>query len=77
MNDNIYSNITGESIGDITENIEHSIVQYVDDTNNIISSKESKYIQPYIDGYFKLIENFYEINKLKIYPEKKQNNGSM
>ena len=45
-------------------------MQYVDDTNNIISSKESKYIQPYIDGYFKLIENFYEINKLKINPEK-------
>ena len=42
MNDNIYSNITGESIGDITENIEHSIVQYVDDTNNIISSKQNQ-----------------------------------
>ena len=40
------------------------------DTSNIISSKETKNIQPYIDKYFKQIDNFYDKNKLKIKPEK-------
>ena len=42
----------------------------MDDTNNVISSDDTASLQPYIDKYFKLLENFYHINKLKINPEK-------
>ena len=44
----------------------------MDDTNNIIVTKDISTIQPYVDNYFKLLENFYHLNKLKINPEKSQ-----
>ena len=69
MNNDLYTKITGGNSKIEYEGIEHKIIQYVDDTNNVISSNKVENLQPYIDGYFKLIEGFYYINKLKINPE--------
>merc|ERR1711895_297674 len=44
----------------------HNIIQYVDDTNNIIYGTNIDEIEKYTNAYFKLIECFYTINKLKI-----------
>ena len=66
----IYSKITGSVSNNIINNIDHSIIQYVDDSNNVISSDNIQSIQPYMNTYFKLIEAYYNINKLKINPDK-------
>ena len=42
----------------------------MDDSNNIITTSSSEDIEQYINKYFKLIEEFYNINKLKINPDK-------
>ena len=70
LNSNIYNLITGEN-NNINNNIvEHLTIQYVDDSNNIITTNSSDDIEAYINKYFKLVENFYNINKLKINPDK-------
>ena len=48
----------------------HNIIQYVDDTNNIIYGNNIDEIEKYTNAYFKLIECFYTINKLKLNPDK-------
>merc|ERR1712240_593468 len=47
-----------------------NIIQYVDDSNNIIFGNNPKEIENYTNAYFKLIECFYAINKLKLNPDK-------
>ena len=50
--------------------IDHSIVNYVDDSTNLISSKNIDNLKSYIDNYYVLMENFYNINFLKLNPDK-------
>ena len=45
-------------------------VQYVDDSNNIITSNSSDGVVSYINKYFKLLECVYNLNKLRINPDK-------
>ena len=66
MNDELYNKLTGENNINNNNTIHHDILQYVDDSNNIISTENIDEIQPYINNYIKLIESFYNINKLKI-----------
>merc|ERR1712240_844131 len=54
----------------VSDNIGHSIIQYVDDSNNIIHGSNPKELEVYINSYFKLIEGFYAINSLKLNPDK-------
>merc|ERR1712240_857909 len=54
----------------ISESIGHNIIQYLDDSNNIIYGNNPKEIENYTNSYFKLIECFYAINKLKLNPDK-------
>merc|ERR1712240_788173 len=54
----------------VTDNIGHSIIQYVDDSNNIIHGSNPQELEVYINSYFKLIEGFYAINSLKLNPDK-------
>merc|ERR1712243_306514 len=44
--------------------------QYVDDSNNIIHGSNPQELEEYINSYFRLIEGFYAINKLKLNPDK-------
>merc|ERR1712177_45991 len=66
----LYGRITREIVPIKSEIIDHEIIQYVDDTNNIIAGKSAEEVQNYSNRYFKLIQNFYTINKLKLNPDK-------
>ena len=47
-----------------SEYIGHNIIQYVDDSNNVIYGNNSQDIEKYTNSYFKLIEGFYAVNRL-------------
>ena len=70
MGSDIYNEITGEEYGIYYNIIENLTIQYMDDSNNVITSENSNDIEKYINKYFKLVENYYSINKLKINPDK-------
>ena len=53
-----------------TNDIHHNVVQYVDDSTNIIACKDNNKLQIYINIYFKILEEFYNINKLLINSDK-------
>ena len=53
-----------------SEYIGHNIIQYVDDSNNIIYGNNSQDVEKYTNSYFKLIEGFYAVNRLKLNPDK-------
>merc|ERR1712240_569429 len=69
MGTDLYGRITKESPFR-SKAIKHDIIQYVDDLNNIIFGNNPKEIENYTNSYFKLIECFYAINKLKLNPDK-------
>ena len=70
MGSDLYGRITRETVPIKSEIIDHDIIQYVDDTNNIVAGKSAEEVQNYSNRYFKLIQNFYTINKLKLNPDK-------
>ena len=70
MNTKIYTNLTNDTNEVIPNTIEHVTIQYVDDSNNIITSNDNVGLEMYINKYFKLLESFYNLNKLKINPDK-------
>merc|ERR1712240_551178 len=70
MGTDIYGKITQEILSSKSKIIGHDIIQYVDDTNNILYGNNMEEIEVYSNNYFKLIESFYTINKLKLNPEK-------
>ena len=45
---------------------EHEVVNLVDDSNNVISGTENTELANYINTYFKLLELYYNSQKLKI-----------
>merc|ERR1711895_158322 len=51
-------------------NIQHATVNYVDDSTRTISSKTITQLQTYFHNYYKLLESYYNINFLKINPDK-------
>lgn len=70
VNYTLYSNIINDNITNNFTKIDHKIVQYVDDSSNIVSSNEIHQLQIYINSYFKVIEGFYNLNKLLINSDK-------
>ena len=69
LNNKWYKTITGENI--ITfKNIQHLTVNFVDDSNSVISFNDQNQLKTYLESYYKLLHNFYNINKLKINPDK-------
>lgn len=69
MNQPIFTKMTGKPILKCT-NVDHSIVNYVDDSTNLISSEDIISLKLYLDNYYILLENFYNINFLKLNPDK-------
>ena len=45
-------------------------INYIDDSTNIISTKNHNNIRQYLQDYYDLLHNYYNINKLKINPDK-------
>ena len=70
MGTDLYDQITQEFSPIKSEIIGHDIIQYVDDTNNVIYGNNAEEVQNYSNAYFKLIESFYTINRLKLNPER-------
>ena len=53
-----------------TTNINHTTVNFVDDSTNIISTSKTNEIADYINKFYRLLEAVYNINKLKINNDK-------
>ena len=51
---------------------EHIVVNFVDDSNSIISAKRGEDLEEYVNNYFKLLEIYYNSQKLKINTDKTQ-----
>ena len=69
MGTDYYEQITGQKkMTNIY--IDHIIINYVDDSTNIISSDYNDQLQKYIDQYYLLLTNYYDINYLKINSDK-------
>ena len=64
-----YELITGHKTKDDFD-IDHIIINYVDDLTNILSSYNIEQLQTYIDQYYILLTNYYNINYLKINSDK-------
>ena len=62
--------MTCDTINQTFNNIIHHTIQYVDDSSNIIGAKNHIELEQYIQKYFKILEAFYNINKLRINPDK-------
>ena len=48
------------------------VVNFVDDSNSVISAKPSEDLEEYVNSYFKLLEIYYNSQKLKINTDKTQ-----
>ena len=65
-NDNTQNNNDNNTISNIT----HNIIQYVDDSTNMITTNDSQELQTYINKYFKILEYYYNTIKLLINSDK-------
>ena len=68
-NNDIFSKITSSS-NTIISNVYNYTIQYVDDSTNMLSSENIDTLEIYVNNYFKLLENFYDINKLTLNQDK-------
>ena len=46
------------------------MVNFVDYSNNVISAKPGEHLEEYLNSYFKLLEIYYNSQKLKINTDK-------
>ena len=69
INENIYETLTFEKINKFT-NVDHTTVNFVDDSTSIITFKNGNDIKSYIESYFKLLLSFYNANRLKLNSDK-------
>ena len=65
MHKEIFTELTGQQITS-SKNIEHNTINFVDDSTNIISTKNTAEIQQYLNKFYLLLEAVYNTNKLKI-----------
>ena len=64
-----YEQITGQKTW-TDYDMDHIIINYVDDSTNIISGYDIDRLQQYIDQYYILLTHYYNINYLKINSDK-------
>merc|ERR1712240_202393 len=69
MQDNIYTEITGMPIIN-AKGIKHLTVNFVDDSTNLIITKDATKLQTYLKGFYILLQKVYHTNKLIINQEK-------
>ena len=69
MSQDIYYALTNTQMP-IVNDIKHATVNYVDDSTSTISSKTASELQIYLNHFYKLLESYYNINYLKINPDK-------
>ena len=66
----IGTEIYGKLTGDSTNILDHTTIPYMDNSNNIITSDSSQGVAEYINKYFRMLESYYNLNKLKLNPDK-------
>ena len=69
LNNTLYTTITGQNIIKF-KNIQHLTINFVDDSNNVITFNDQNQLKTYLESYYKLLHSFYNINKLTINPDK-------
>ena len=57
--------LTGEDPINFQE-IKHGVINFVDDSNSVISFENAREANKYLDRYFKLLKGFYNMSKLKL-----------
>ena len=65
MHNNIYTTLTQHQQTTATS-VNHTTINFVNDSTNIISTSKINDIQEYINKFYRLLEAVYNINKLKI-----------
>merc|ERR1712240_477713 len=73
MQDNIYTEITGRPTINTT-GIEHHTINYVDDSTNLIITKDPTKLQTYLNAFYILLQKVYNTNKLMINQQKTETN---
>ena len=68
--DPIFKDITGQNTMYKYKKIDHLTLNYIDDSNHVISTKDHSHLKHYLEDYYKLLHEFYNINHLKINPDK-------
>ena len=69
MKDEIFTKLTGKPLIP-TKDFEHSTINFVDDSTNLIMTKDPKILQNYLDNFYLLLRNVYNTNKLIINRDK-------
>ena len=69
MSHDIYYSLTNTPTP-VINNIKHTTINYVDDSTSTISSNSAYELQIYLNHFYKLLESYYNINFLKINPDK-------
>ena len=69
LHDNWFTRLTGH-VPQKFKYIYHLTVNFVDDSTSIITFSDTNLIKIYLENYYNLLHNYYNINKLKINPDK-------
>ena len=69
MHKEIFTKLTSHQITS-SKNIEHNTINFVDDSTNIISTKNTAEIQEYLNKFYLLLEAVYNANKFNINKDK-------
>merc|ERR1712101_91080 len=72
LHDNIYTTMTNDTNMTKNKDIEHYTTNFVDDSTSIITFKTTNMVKDYLQKYYRLIHDYYTINKLKINSDKTQ-----
>ena len=70
MDKTTYNNLTNQQLTNDYNDIIHETINYVDDSTNIITTNDHNTIQHYLNDFYKLLETYYDINRLKINADK-------
>ena len=70
MNSPLYSKLTSSNYNNNFTSFNSLVIQYVDDSTNLISSRNLNELNSYINKYFNILEKFYELNKLTLNSDK-------
>merc|ERR1712240_711896 len=65
-----YNDITQTNMTNNYTKTRHDTINYVDDSTNITSNTDHDILQDYINDFYRLLEVYYDINKLKINSDK-------
>ena len=70
--DPLFESITGRKTKLNYKNISHLTINFIDDSSSVISAADHSHLKHYLEDYYELLHEYYNINKLKINPEKNQ-----